>query len=139
MGLRDWIFNSRQVASAIHARVAIPNTQLPLKIAEIATLALATNGKEKKTTTDEIGSKVDWLKNCPVCAGHEFYEALAGGYFCPACQPRPAEEIMRRVKGPPATRATGSSCRACSCNTYMGIVGGFLCEACKRFYATMCW
>lgn len=53
MALRDWIIDSGQIASAIPARVASPDTQEARKIAELATLALATEEKEEIPATAE--------------------------------------------------------------------------------------
>lgn len=93
MALRDWIFDSGQVATANLAIVATPTAQEPLTVADVATVAVAREGKTENQTTE----KVDWLKPCSICSGHLFTEGSHGGYFCCECQTLPEGASPARI------------------------------------------
>ena len=107
MVLRDWIFNSEQVASAISARVATPDTKERQQIAEIATIALASGeNKEKEAIIGVVSGKAITEKTDPAPAlpiwcreDCHYYDAIPGaGSGCIlALADGPWQEEWRRL------------------------------------------
>jgi hypothetical protein len=108
MALRDWILDSgRAAASAIPAIGAIPDGTKERKLAEIATIALASSGnKETVESIDSVAAEcidVDtWLYPCCICGGIEFIGAIytdikpVESFWCVTCQEVPNGWIKRR-------------------------------------------
>lgn len=110
MTLRDRILNFQQVATATDAILATPNTKETRTVATVATVAVAREKKTEKPTTE----KVDWLKPCPICSGHQFIESDRGGYFCSECQTLPeGSKPLRSVESGTVEKCAPTKIRNC--------------------------